>query len=101
MRPVLVLEISHIYGTWNRQFIRIHSEAQSETQRVLPSMEFPGTKRYNKGLFFNLTNPDDVLPAISGLAHRMTETTGDEYLAGLWKNHLQYGLLWFVEKFPC
>ncbi|KAK1633241.1 heterokaryon incompatibility protein [Colletotrichum phormii] len=36
----------------------------------------------------------DRLPALSGLAKVMGECTGQRYLAGLWENHLHYGLLW-------
>ncbi|KAF1983535.1 HET-domain-containing protein [Aulographum hederae CBS 113979] len=42
----------------------------------------------------NLTYRDDVFPAISGLATRMKQITGDEYLAGIWKSDLARGLLW-------
>jgi hypothetical protein len=42
----------------------------------------------------NLTNADDKLPAISGLASVMEARTGDKYIAGLWQSHLSIGLLW-------
>ncbi|KAG7047276.1 heterokaryon incompatibility protein [Colletotrichum scovillei] len=41
-----------------------------------------------------ITKSYDRLPALSGLAKVMEECTGQRYLAGLWKNHLHYGLLW-------
>jgi hypothetical protein len=41
-----------------------------------------------------LSFPDDKLPAISGLAHRMVKTVNDKYLAGLWKGDLYRGILW-------
>ncbi|EXJ68349.1 uncharacterized protein A1O5_08141 [Cladophialophora psammophila CBS 110553] len=37
-----------------------------------------------------ITVPTDRLPAISGLAARRQRETGDQYLAGLWKNNLAY-----------
>ena len=42
----------------------------------------------------NLTNGDDKLPALSGIASIMTSRTSDRYAAGLWESHLQVGLLW-------
>lgn len=41
-----------------------------------------------------LTMADDKLPAISGLASRIGECTGDRYLAGLWLATLPQSLLW-------
>ncbi|KAK1573875.1 heterokaryon incompatibility protein [Colletotrichum navitas] len=41
-----------------------------------------------------ITKSHDRLPALSGLAKAMEECTGQKYVAGLWKFHLGYGLLW-------
>ncbi|KAK2041727.1 heterokaryon incompatibility protein [Colletotrichum somersetense] len=41
-----------------------------------------------------ITKSQDRLPALSGLAKVMEECTGQKYVAGLWKFHLGYGLLW-------
>ena len=41
-----------------------------------------------------LTYGSDKLPAISGLAREMAQSTHDEYLAGIWKGDLSQGLLW-------
>lgn len=41
-----------------------------------------------------LTKSADKLPALSGIVSLFQETTGDEYLAGLWKNDLAHGLMW-------
>ena len=46
----------------------------------------------------NLTNADDKLPAISGLASVMEARTGDKCVAGLWQSHLNIGLLWLRKK---
>ncbi|KAE9379924.1 HET-domain-containing protein [Stipitochalara longipes BDJ] len=43
-----------------------------------------------------LTNPRDKLVALSGLARRFQNTTNETYVAGLWKEHLQYDLCWWV-----
>ncbi|VUC32174.1 unnamed protein product [Clonostachys rosea] len=42
-----------------------------------------------------LTYPSDRLPALSGIAARQNEITGDKYLAGLWEKDLVPSLLWF------
>jgi hypothetical protein len=42
-----------------------------------------------------LSFPDDRLPALSGLAHKMSQTLVDgDYLAGLWRRDLLRGILW-------
>jgi hypothetical protein len=43
-----------------------------------------------------LTYIRDTLPALSGLARRFAEATGDRYLAGLWESDLVHGLLWVL-----
>jgi hypothetical protein len=42
----------------------------------------------------NLSWPSDKLPAISGLASQIAKRTDAEYLAGLWRQDLPFGLLW-------
>ncbi|KAF4631841.1 hypothetical protein G7Y89_g6293 [Cudoniella acicularis] len=44
-----------------------------------------------------LTKDFDKLPALSGLAHEFAKQTGDQYLAGLWRQFLPLGLLWEVK----
>ena len=46
---------------------------------------------YSKG---NLTHSTDKLVALSGLAGRMQKHTKSQYLAGMWRKHLAYQLLW-------
>jgi hypothetical protein len=41
-----------------------------------------------------ITYAHDRLPALSGLARRFQDITGDVYLAGLWKETLCLGLMW-------
>ncbi|KAH7091485.1 hypothetical protein FB567DRAFT_617115 [Paraphoma chrysanthemicola] len=43
-----------------------------------------------------LTNPQDKLPAISGMAKILADSIGDAYFAGLWEGDLLRGLLWNV-----
>jgi hypothetical protein len=43
----------------------------------------------------DITYDTDRLPALSGIAKTfLQQQTGDEYIAGLWKNNLAAGLLW-------
>ncbi|KAF2877163.1 heterokaryon incompatibility protein-domain-containing protein, partial [Massariosphaeria phaeospora] len=42
----------------------------------------------------SLTNPTDVLPALSGLADEFQRATGDEYIAGMWKTDMVRSLAW-------
>lgn len=44
-----------------------------------------------------MTYEADTLPAISGIAQRIGQITGDAYCAGLWMRHFLYGLLWSPE----
>ncbi|KAF4848516.1 hypothetical protein CGCSCA4_v004793 [Colletotrichum siamense] len=45
----------------------------------------------------DLTNPEDKLPALAGIARRQQEATGHQYLAGMWKESLVTGIIWVVE----
>ena len=45
-----------------------------------------------------LTYEMDMLPALSGLAKKTAEITGDIYLAGLWRKSLGDDLLWYVTQ---
>ena len=42
----------------------------------------------------NLTKESDKLPALSGLASRLHELTGDHYIAGMWRSKLLRQLCW-------
>jgi hypothetical protein len=42
-----------------------------------------------------LTNPTDKLIAISGIAKSFADVTGQTYIAGLWREGLEYSLLWY------
>ncbi|KAH7304661.1 heterokaryon incompatibility protein-domain-containing protein [Stachybotrys elegans] len=45
----------------------------------------------------NLTKPEDVLVAISGIARQFHARFGGNYLAGLWQDDLLYELAWSVK----
>ena len=48
----------------------------------------------------NLTKDGDKLPALSGLATFIASRTGDEYYAGLWRDHIIEDLHWRVYTRP-
>lgn len=43
-----------------------------------------------------LTKAEDRLVALSGVARHIQQQTDDEYVAGLWRNSLLRGLLWYT-----
>jgi hypothetical protein len=43
----------------------------------------------------NLTFQTDILPAMSGCATVISELTGDEYIAGMWRRTLSQDLCWY------
>jgi hypothetical protein len=44
----------------------------------------------------SMTNPQDRLSAVAGIAEKRYEETQDQYLMGLWKSNLKNDLLWRV-----
>lgn len=46
-----------------------------------------------------LTYKTDRLPALSGIAYLVASKTKDTYIAGLWKQDIAAGLMWYV--WPC
>lgn len=48
----------------------------------------------------HLTRDTDRLPALSGLATTAAGRCNDDYIAGLWKNDVQLGLLWSIAEAP-
>ncbi|PMD32227.1 HET-domain-containing protein [Hyaloscypha variabilis F] len=47
----------------------------------------------------SLTNPQDRLPAIGGVAERFTLLSKSKYYAGIWESSLPSGLLWLSDRF--
>lgn len=43
----------------------------------------------------HMTREEDKLPAISGIARKIAEQTGNECVAGLWRHKMETELLWF------
>ncbi|TGO20769.1 hypothetical protein BPAE_0267g00090 [Botrytis paeoniae] len=48
----------------------------------------------------DLTYHTDKLPALAGIATQIHNIHKYDYLAGLWKQDLEYGLLWYVTSQP-
>jgi hypothetical protein len=48
----------------------------------------------------SLTYRSDIFPAISRLAKCFNDVLQDQYVAGLWREDLIHGLLWFIGDFP-
>ncbi|TVY17527.1 hypothetical protein LARI1_G008554 [Lachnellula arida] len=46
-----------------------------------------------------LTNDMDILPSLSGIAHRVQSIVGGDYYAGIWETDLPLGLLWKPRNF--
>ncbi|KAF5971787.1 tol [Fusarium coicis] len=46
----------------------------------------------------NLTNDNDKMMAIAGVAYFIQQNTGFEYAAGLWEQTMPFNLLWVVES---
>lgn len=52
----------------------------------------------DKFITCDLTCPEDKLVALSGVARAVSEMTGDQYVAGLWRKNLEAELCWRVSK---
>ncbi|KAH3941400.1 hypothetical protein HBI81_238620 [Parastagonospora nodorum] len=46
----------------------------------------------------SLTNPNDKLVALSGIAKRRVAHTQDNYIAGMWRKNILRHLLWYTRK---
>src|SRR5437764_8723427 len=73
---------------------RSGNQAQGSTQSELPGAWFQVVEEYTRR---DLTQKEDKLPGLAGVAHAIHETTGDEYLAGLWRQNLLQCLYWSIE----
>lgn len=75
-------------------------------KRLVYAADSSCTKYYDRWLqivqsysHLKLTYSSDRLPALSGIACLVATRTKDQYVAGLWKNDIVAGLLWYV--WPC
>ncbi|EXJ65982.1 uncharacterized protein A1O5_10959 [Cladophialophora psammophila CBS 110553] len=74
--------------------IRVHLSLPTMNKIHSPRERWYDTvKDYTRRI---LSDPNDRLPAISGLAQKFSIILEDIYLAGLWKNSLLADLHWFV-----
>jgi hypothetical protein len=72
-----------------------HKFMQSSQEEIYAWWKYYVLEEYTK---LSITFGADKLPALSGIASKVANRTGDVYLAGLWKNDLCLGLLWSAEE---
>jgi hypothetical protein len=69
---------------------------QASIQRSWPNAWLQTVEEYTKRV---LTNDQDKLPALAGVAHLVARQTGDMYFAGLWRADIIQCLNWSIEVF--
>ena len=78
---------NHGNTRWRDSYSRTNTNSQDDIEIMWQMMACKFMDR-------KLTYQSDMLPAISGMAKLAQQSTGDTYLAGLWKSTLLRGLLW-------
>jgi hypothetical protein len=76
----------------------LHSERKRKFPKHLANLStvwWTAVREYTMG---SLSNPDDRLPAIGGIASEFHDLSGDVYVAGLWMSNLIRDLQWSVYK---
>lgn len=68
-----------------------HSNDATAKASGIYDIWYPAVREFSRR---SLTFENDKLPAISALATKLQSISGDEYLAGLWRNDMLRGLLW-------
>jgi hypothetical protein len=81
---------SHEIWQWNRLVLH-RRELRLYLERFWIQVALDYSRRV-------ITYDRDRLPALSGLARRFRDVTGDMYLAGLWKETLCSGLMWHAVR---
>lgn len=74
------------------------SEVNNEQTSVLYGTWAKVVREYQYITAQSFTNPSDLLPALSGLAHCFNRRFQDEYCAGHWKKNLLTSLMWAREN---
>ncbi|KAH7069925.1 heterokaryon incompatibility protein-domain-containing protein [Paraphoma chrysanthemicola] len=74
------------YAPKDTMSFRTHKEGLHNWYRML--------KTYSQ---LSLTHGSDRLPALSGIVTRFAQKFDDEYVAGLWRKDLVYGLIYMVD----
>ncbi|KAM3084572.1 hypothetical protein ACMFMF_001926 [Clarireedia jacksonii] len=69
----------------------LHSHDATAAASGIYDTWYPAVREFSRR---SLSFEDDKLPAISALATKLQNISGDEYLAGLWRNDMLRGLLW-------
>ena len=75
---------------------------QSHIETMMPSLMttyntwYQAIREYSRR---EMSLPEDKLPAISGLALKLSETLQDQYIAGLWLRDISRGLMWSTWPF--
>jgi hypothetical protein len=80
-----VSKVLYMVSGWRNEFL--------ETLASLHIFWWRAVYEYTLG---SLSNLDDRLPAIAGIATEFQILTGDVYIAGLWESHLISDLQWYV-----
>ncbi|KAH8742398.1 heterokaryon incompatibility protein-domain-containing protein, partial [Hyaloscypha finlandica] len=66
-----------------------------KTRGLVRCLNLNGTRDKVLSVCRKLSVSTDMLPAISGLARLVNSTINSEYLAGMWRDGLEWALLWF------
>lgn len=78
---------------WHRGWKALHLEIEVADFRELSDLWLEVVVRFSS---LRLSHESDRLPALSGIASRFCGSKLKTYLAGLWREDLARGLLWFV-----
>ncbi|KAH7395597.1 heterokaryon incompatibility protein-domain-containing protein, partial [Cadophora sp. MPI-SDFR-AT-0126] len=70
-------------------------ESDPKSAERAPGVWYDLVQQYSRR---NLTNPEDMLPAILGVAEQVKTYTGLTYMYGLWKEDMARGLLWANDR---
>jgi len=84
-----------IFGRMSHVSQRLSICSRYGSTKISPMFWERAVQEYTLG---SLSDLDDRLPAIAGIASEFHNTTGDVYVAGLWKSHLIQDLQWTVFK---
>ena len=95
-KPLFIERDSHLVTPAVLQlFIRNRSHSGEPSERL--GLDQGWEKVVEEITSRDITYWTDRLPALSGLAAKRQQATGDKYLAGLWKSNLKIELLWRVK----
>lgn len=76
------------------QLLRLYSKQKHISPKDLRNLSILWWRAVQEYTLGSLSNLDDRLPAIAGIASEFHSMTGDVYIAGLWKSHLIRDLQW-------